>query len=260
MNHRSPLLATAIVALCLLAAAGPSTAVGARLEVLDPSVPAHPDWGATDPGRPISVVVALDGPTALDEYLASGGRVGDTSAKARRALDEIYARLAARQAPARRAVVDSGATLVSTYDTAANGFLVRATTEQIGRITRAPGVRRVYRAPVWQPALKDAVPHVGAQGVAQELGYQGLGSRVAIIDTGIDYYHDSLGGSGRVADFKLDNPGETEEGTYANLRVNSSPASLAAYREGVADPYWLDRPQFQPRAVSPAPPGQEAKP
>ena len=27
---------------------------------------------------------------------------------------------------------------------------------------------------------------------------------------------------------------ETEEGTYANLRVNSSPASLAAYREGIA--------------------------
>ena len=58
---------------------------------------------------------------------------------------------------------------------------------------------------------------------------------------------------------------ETEEGTYANLRVNSSPESLAAYREGVADPYWLDRPQFQPRADSPAPagptaPGQDAKP
>lgn len=53
---------------------------------------------------------------------------------------------------------------------------------------------------------------------------------------------------------------ETQEGTYANLRVNSSPASLAAYREGVADPYWLDRPQFRPKAASPASPGQVAKP
>ena len=53
---------------------------------------------------------------------------------------------------------------------------------------------------------------------------------------------------------------ETEEGTYANLRVNSSPESLAAYREGVADPYWLDRPRSQPRAASPAPQGQDAKP
>ncbi len=53
---------------------------------------------------------------------------------------------------------------------------------------------------------------------------------------------------------------ETQEGTYANLRVNSSPASLAAYREGVADPYWLDRPQFRPKAASPAAPGKDAKP
>jgi hypothetical protein len=53
---------------------------------------------------------------------------------------------------------------------------------------------------------------------------------------------------------------ETEEGTFANLRVNSSPGALEAYREGVADPYWLDRPQFRPRAASPAPEGQDAKP
>ena len=29
---------------------------------------------------------------------------------------------------------------------------------------------------------------------------------------------------------------------YSNLRVNSSPASLDAYRHGVASPYWIDRP------------------
>ncbi len=44
---------------------------------------------------------------------------------------------------------------------------------------------------------------------------------------------------------------ETEEGTFANLRVNSSPESLAAYRAGVADSYWLDRPQFRPKPVQP---------
>ena len=39
---------------------------------------------------------------------------------------------------------------------------------------------------------------------------------------------------------------ETEAGTFSNLRVNSSPESLAAYREGVADPWWLDKPLFKP--------------
>lgn len=34
------------------------------------------------------------------------------------------------------------------------------------------------------------------------------------------------------------------DGTYSNLRINSSPESLAAYRKGISDPFWLDRPRF----------------
>ena len=39
---------------------------------------------------------------------------------------------------------------------------------------------------------------------------------------------------------------ENKDGSYSNLRVNSSPEALKAYRTGVADPYWLDHPQFEP--------------
>lgn len=35
---------------------------------------------------------------------------------------------------------------------------------------------------------------------------------------------------------------ENADGSVSNLRVNSSPAALDAYREGVADPFWVDRP------------------
>ncbi len=37
------------------------------------------------------------------------------------------------------------------------------------------------------------------------------------------------------------------DGTYSNLRINSSPEALAAYRKGLADPFWLDRPHYLPR-------------
>ena len=40
---------------------------------------------------------------------------------------------------------------------------------------------------------------------------------------------------------------ENKDGSYSNLRVNSSPAALDAYRSAVADPYWIDRPQFRKR-------------
>lgn len=35
------------------------------------------------------------------------------------------------------------------------------------------------------------------------------------------------------------------DGTYSNLRVTSSPQALKAYRNGVADPFWLDHPVYR---------------
>jgi hypothetical protein len=40
---------------------------------------------------------------------------------------------------------------------------------------------------------------------------------------------------------------ENKDGSYSNLRVNSSPESLDAYRKGVSAPYWIDHPQFRSR-------------
>lgn len=36
------------------------------------------------------------------------------------------------------------------------------------------------------------------------------------------------------------------DGTTSNLRVNSTPEALAAYRKGLTDPFWLDQPQYIP--------------
>jgi beta-mannanase len=38
---------------------------------------------------------------------------------------------------------------------------------------------------------------------------------------------------------------ENDDGSYSNLRVTSSPRALEAYRRGVADPFWLDRPIYR---------------
>jgi len=36
------------------------------------------------------------------------------------------------------------------------------------------------------------------------------------------------------------------DGSYSNLRINSSEKSLAAYRQGIAHPFWVDRPLLNP--------------
>jgi beta-mannanase len=42
---------------------------------------------------------------------------------------------------------------------------------------------------------------------------------------------------------------QNEDGSYSNLRVNSSRGSLKAYRDGVADPFWLGRPEWKDPAA-----------
>ncbi len=37
---------------------------------------------------------------------------------------------------------------------------------------------------------------------------------------------------------------QNKDESWSNLRVDSSPGALKAYRQGVANPYWLDRPVF----------------
>ena len=43
---------------------------------------------------------------------------------------------------------------------------------------------------------------------------------------------------------------ENDDGSFSNLRVNSSPETLDAYRQGVADPHWLDAPILKQPAKS----------
>ncbi|MCL2340303.1 MAG: beta-mannanase [Proteobacteria bacterium] len=44
---------------------------------------------------------------------------------------------------------------------------------------------------------------------------------------------------------------ENTDGSFSNLRINSSPEALQAYRAGIASPLWIGRPQFEPQAPKP---------
>ena len=54
--------------------------------------------------------------------------------------------------------------------------------------------------PTPQPDLATTLAYVGGV-TAQNNGYKGQGTRIAMLDTGIDYTHYNLGGSGNVADY-----------------------------------------------------------
>jgi subtilisin family serine protease len=80
------------------------------------------------------------------------------------------------------------------------GVAVSVDASRIGEIAGLPGVRSVRPVGDYQLALHDTVPYIGAAAV-QGIGFDGTGVRVAVLDSGIDYTHVKLGGSGLVSDY-----------------------------------------------------------
>jgi len=79
-----------------------------------------------------------------------------------------------------------------------NAVAVRIDASRIFDLATALGVDRVRPVNHYQVDLSETVPYIGAA-AAQAAGKDGRGTRVAVVDSGIDYTHRNLGGPGSVA-------------------------------------------------------------
>jgi minor extracellular serine protease Vpr len=94
------------------------------------------------------------------------------------------------------------------YDTLFNGLSIEASPATRAAIGKLDGVKAVW--PVLtvpmpdgaeaDPELANAIQMTGADIAQNELGLSGEGVRVAVMDTGLDYDHAALGGTGTDAD------------------------------------------------------------
>ena len=64
----------------------------------------------------------------------------------------------------------------------------------LDRVRACPGVVAVSPNRLFYRSLAESVPVVGADWVRSSLGYTGLGTSIAVIDTGITYTHADVGG------------------------------------------------------------------
>jgi subtilisin family serine protease len=167
---------------------------------------------------PLAVVVQLDKPSLI-EFVNQGG-VDRSSERGQidyvSQLESDQAAVMGQIMAARGAeVTQIGAAFTKTL----NGFMLRVPANAINEIRAIPGVKSVTRAPEHELTLGASVPLIGADDVWNDFGFTGEGITIAVIDTGIDYTHAMLGGSGVPADYAGNDPDIVEPGTFPTAKV-----------------------------------------
>lgn len=110
-----------------------------------------------------------------------------------------------------------------------NAVFVQVDAQYLDELALDPQVTRIAPVGDYELDLTETVPQIGAAAV-QALGFDGSGVSVAVLDSGVDYTHVSMGGSGDVADYiaaygtdtrpnETDDAHTTLDGQFPNAKV-----------------------------------------
>jgi subtilisin family serine protease len=114
--------------------------------------------------------------------------------------------------------IDSGAQVIGQVQMVLNAVFVEVDANALPVLAMDPDVVRVAPVGHYEMDLSETVPYIGASAVQAE-GFDGSGIKVAVLDSGIDYYHAAFGGSGDPADYAADDPTIIEPGTFPTAKV-----------------------------------------
>ncbi len=103
------------------------------------------------------------------------------------------------------------ADVLTQVQTVLNAVFLDVDAAALPALAEDPAVERIAPVANYRMDLSETVPYIGAAAV-QAAGEDGSGVRVAVLDSGIDYYHAALGGSGNPADYAADDPTIIEPG------------------------------------------------
>lgn len=178
----------------------PISAEGVAAEGLHPSL-----VGATGPTR---VIVRLRADSIAERNISgrSAKRMGLILGMYQ---DRVLERIVA---------IDPSAHVVARTQLVLNAVFLSADGAKLAEIAADPAVSRVAPVVDYELELSETVPYIGAADV-QSMGYDGTGVRVAVLDSGIDYTHAALGGSGDPAEYAANDPSIIEPGSFPTAKV-----------------------------------------
>ena len=159
----------------------------------------------------VTVIVEMEGQPLAALYAQNSSM--STAAQAQYSQTLLQAQAAVE------AKLSKNATVISNYTKAYNGMLVNLPAKELQALRSLPGVKAVRPAPVHYANLSTSVPLINADMVWADPGVDGTGITIAVIDTGIDYTHAALGGSGDPDDYANNDPNIVEPGTFPTAKV-----------------------------------------
>ena len=170
-----------------------------------------------DMRTPVEMVVSLEGNSLAAEQSARMDQGLPTLDAAGQKSFVASVRLS--QATVRASLLASGVQILHEYHIVFNGFDVAASRATLSRVLSLPGVARLDPVQSASPSLDNSVPFILGGRSYGDLGADGTGTRIAIIDTGIDYTHADFGGSGNPDDYAAIDPTVITPGTFPTAKV-----------------------------------------
>ncbi|MCA9921265.1 MAG: S8 family serine peptidase [Anaerolineales bacterium] len=116
------------------------------------------------------------------------------------------------------ASLDANSRVLGNARNALNAVMVDVDASALAELALNPAVVSINKIVDYEMDLSETVPYIGGTAVHDQ-GYDGTGVRVAVLDSGVDYYHAALGGSGDPADYAADDPNIIEPGTFPTAKI-----------------------------------------
>ena len=152
---------------------------------------------AKEEDKKVRVIVQLEKDSIIDEanernvdYSAlSDGFIEEKKRELKSEQDEVVSEI-------EKSKIDADTSDIRNYDTVLNGIALSVKAKDIDKLEDIKGVKSVYVSEEFERPLLSSSSEMTGSGYANDSGYKGEGTVVAVIDSGIDYNHKA---------FRLDN-------------------------------------------------------
>jgi minor extracellular serine protease Vpr len=155
------------------------------------------------------VIIRLTRPSVAEQGLLDSAAVSERD-NLRQQQAALFSRVQA---------LDPNARLIARVQIVLNAIFVEVDASILPQLSTDPAVLRIAPVGNYETDLFETVPYIGAADVQELHGFTGKGIKVAVLDSGIDYTHAALGGSGDPADFANNDPTVIEPGTFPTAKV-----------------------------------------